>query len=201
MKKILLLIALVASATSYAQKLKVSEGNIKNLKGITDYNLEFDYTNVQIPKFDSEDEFLADKMNKREAKEIGAGEEFKNSWFSDREKKYHPKFIESFNKRFSKGEIVLDSNKDNAKYTMKIHSTLIYAGYNVGIVRKNAEIDAEITIYETSNAENILFAGKYRDVQGNGAMGYDFNSGYRISECYAKLAKSFAILIKKKALK
>jgi len=32
-------------------------------------------------------------------------------------------------------------------------------------------------------------------------MGYDFNTGFRISECYAKTAKTFAKYIKKKALK
>ena len=84
---------------------------------------------------------------------------------------------------------------------MKIHSNKIYAGYNVGVVRKNAEIDVTISVYETSNPGNVLFSGKFYKVQGYGAMGYDYNSGYRISECYAKAAKSFAGFLKKKALK
>lgn len=201
LKTAALLLFMIASVSTYAQKLKVLDGNIKNLKGIFEYNLEFIYSNLEIPKYDSEEEFLADKVKKREEKEAGLGEKFRKSWFSDREEFYHPKYVESFNKRFGKEEIVLDIAKKDAKYTMQIHSTLIYAGYNVGVVRKNAKIDAVITVHETANPNNVLFSGKYFNVQGSGSMGYDFNSGYRISEAYAKLAKSFAGLIKKKALK
>ncbi len=201
MKNILVIAFLIVSTTIVAQKLKMIDGDIKNLKGILAYNLEFDYTDVQVPKFDSEEDFLADKMKKREEKEAGGGEKFKKSWYSDREEFYQPKFIESFNKRFKNGEITLTKDKTDAEHTMKIHSTLIYAGYNVGVVRQNAKIDAILTIYETSNPNNILFSGKYVNVPGGGAMGYDYNTGYRISEAYAKLAKSFAGLIKKKAMK
>jgi hypothetical protein len=201
MKNIMILVFLIASTIMYAQKPKMIDGDVKNLKGISAYNLEFDYTDVQIPKFDSEEDFLADKMKKREEKEAGGGEKFKKSWYSDREEFYLPKYIESFNKRFKNKEIALNKDKSDAEHTMKIHSTLIYAGYNVGIVRQNAKIDAIITVYETANPDNVLFSGKYVNVQGGGAIGYDFNTGYRISEAYAKLAKSFAGLIKKKAMK
>lgn len=201
MKNFLALAFLVVSATTYAQKIKVTDGDIKNLKEITSYNLEFDYSNVQIPKYDSEEEFLADKMQKREKKEAGTGEKFKKSWYADREERYEPKFIESFNKRFDDNQVSVSKESSDAQYTMKIHSTKLYAGYNVGVVRKNAEIDATVTVYETANPDNVVFAGNYRDVQGYGAMGNDYNSGYRISECYAKLAKNIAGYIKKKALK
>ncbi|MBU2946416.1 hypothetical protein [Zobellia uliginosa] len=199
MRKHLVLALLVVTATTYAQKMKVSQGDIKNLKDISAYSLKFDYSNLEIPKYDSEEDFLADKMAKREEKEAGKGEEFKKSWFADREERYEPKFIESFNKRFDDGEVSV--SMDDADYTMKIHSTKIYAGYNVGIVRKNAEISAIITVYETANPTNILLEGSYSDVQGYGAMGNDYNSGYRISECYAKLAKNIAGFIIKKAMK
>ncbi len=181
-----------------AQKLKVQEGDFENLKGIGTYTVVFDYTDVQIPKFENEEEFLKDKMDKREKKEAGDGERFKNDWFNDRPDRYHPKFIESFNKRFD-GEVKV--TEDDAEYTMKIHTTKIYPGYNVGIVRHNAEIDATFTVFKTGDEGNTLFSGSYRDVQGSGAMGYDYNSGYRISECYAKLAKNIAGVIKKKVLK
>ena len=200
MKKSIVLAFVMISSMAFAQKLKVTNGDIKNLKGITAYNLEFDYTNVQIPKFDSEEDFLADKMQKREEKEAGGGDKFKNSWFGDREERYRPKFTESFNKRFDEGEVSVGVNPD-AEYTMMVHSTRIYAGYNVGVVRRNAEIDAVITVFETANPDNVLFSGEYTRAQGNGAMGYDFDTGFRISECYAKLAKTFAGYIIKKALK
>ncbi|MFX0555694.1 hypothetical protein ACOCEA_02795 [Maribacter sp. CXY002] len=197
-KQFLSAIVMLIMVSASAQKLKIQEGNFKNLKGIDTYSLIFDYTDVQIPKFDNEDDFLKDKMGKREEKKAGDGERFKNEWFNDRPDQYHPKFIESFNKRFDDGKVGV--TEDAADYTMKIHTSKIYPGYNVGIVRHNAEIDATFTVYKTNDPTNILFSGNYKDVQGSGAMGYDYNSGYRISECYAKLAKNIAGEIKKKAL-
>ncbi len=198
-KQLTLLFVLVCTTIMFAQKAKVSEGSFKNLKGITEFNVVFDYTDVQIPKYKSEEEFLKDKMKKLEEKEPGTGEAFKKSWFADRDERYAPKFIESFNKRFDNGEVKIDRNLDSAEYTIKVHTTGLYAGYNVGISRKNAWIDAIIIVYKTDNPDKPILKVKYTKAEGGGAMGYDYDSGYRISECYAKLAKTFAKTILKKA--
>jgi len=182
----------------FAQKAKTQEGDFKNLKGITEFNLVFDYTDVEIPKYKSEEEFLKDKMTKRDKKEAGTGEVFKKSWFDDRDKRYAPKFIESFNKRFDDGKVKVDRDLDSADYTIKIHTTGLYAGYNVGVSRKNAWINAVITVYKNNNPDKAILKVTYTKAEGSGAMGYDYDSGYRISECYAKLAKTFAKTIIKK---
>ena len=196
--RVVLAIVALFTISATSQKLKVHDGNLKNLGTVKVYTLEFDYSDLQIPKFDSEEEFLKDKMAKRDEKKPGDGERFKKSWFDDRPNRYHPKFIESFNKRFDDGQVKVQ--EEGAGHTMKIHTTKLYPGYNVGVWRHNSEIDATITIYETGNESNILFSGSYKDVQGAGAFGNDYDSGYRISECYAKLAKTFAKDLKKKAL-
>lgn len=193
-----LLAVLFITATTFAQKAKVLEGKFKDLKGITAYNLVFDYTAVEIPKYDNEEEFLKDKMAKRDEKEAGTGEKFKESWFRDRPERYEPKFIESFNKRFDEGGVVVARDLESAAYTMKVQTTLLYAGYNIGIVRKNSKIDAIISVYKKEAPDDIIFSVKYTKAEGNGAMGYDFDSGFRISESYAKLAKTLAKTIKKK---
>jgi hypothetical protein len=199
MKKQLTILFILITAFAFSQKAKVLDGDFKNLKGISEYNLVFDYTDVQIPKFKSEEEFLKEKMEKRDKKEPGTGEIFKKSWFSDREERYEPKYIESFNKRFDDGNVKVDRDLDSAEYTMKVHTTSLSAGYNIGISRKNAMIDAVITVYKNDNPDKALLKVKYTRAEGGGAMGYDYDSGYRISECYAKLAKTFAKTILKKA--
>lgn len=198
MKNIVLLAVFIVSTVVSAQRAKVTEGNWKTLKDISAYNLVFEYTDVQIPKFDSEEAFLEDKMSKRDDKEPGSGEEFKKNWFADRENRYEPKFIESFNKRFNDGEVSVEKNSE-AEYTMKIHTTMLYPGYNVGIVRKNAKLEATLYVYKTDAPETVIFSVNYTKVEGKGAMGHDYNSGYRISEAYAKLAKDLAKKIRKKA--
>lgn len=201
-KTILFVLSAFLFTTAFAQKLKLKEGDFKNLKGITEYNLVFDYSNLEIPKYDSEEDFLKDKMKKRDEKKAGNGEKFKKSWFGDRTEKYQPKFFESFNKRFKKKEITASENS-NAKHTMKIHTVKLYPGYNVGVWRQDAKIHAVISVFESSNPEKVLISGLIKDVpgkKGNSFTGhYDFNSGDRIAECYAKLAKILAKTIKKKA--
>jgi len=195
MKKITVLTLLLISSFAIAQKMTVKKGYFKKLKGITEFNVEFDYSNLKVDKFKTEEEFLADKMKKREEK--GTDEDFKASWFSDRENRYEPKFIESFNKRFDKGEVKIEKANTSAKYTIKVKTTWIYPGYNVGVTRQPAKINTTIYVYETSNPEEVLLVVDYDKALGNGAMGFDYNSGYRISEAYAKLAKTFAGDIKK----
>lgn len=46
-----------------------------------------------------------------------------------------------------------------------------------------------LVVVFVSNPSNVLLSASYEKIHGDGAMGYDFNSGYRISEGYAKLAK------------
>jgi hypothetical protein len=198
-KQLTILLVLIGTTVLFAQKAKINEGNFKNLKGITEFNVVFDYTDVQIPKYKSEEEFLKDKMKKRDDKEPGTGKEFKEDWFDDREEQYEPKFIESFNKRFDDGKVKVDSDLDSAEYTIKVHTTGLYAGYNVGISRKNAWINAVITVFKNDNPDKAVLKVTYTKAEGGGAMGYDYDSGYRISECYAKLAKPFAKTIIKKA--
>lgn len=197
-KSIAIVVVLLSTTLMFSQKAKVLDGDIKNLKGIAQYDLVFDYEGVQIPKYDSEEEFLADKMKKREDKEAGTGEKFKNSWFADREERYEPKFIESFNKRFGDGQVKVGKDQ-GADHIMKVQTTLLYAGYNVGVVRKNSKIDAIISVYKKDDPSNVLYSVKYTKAEGGGAMGYDYDSGYRISESYAKLAKTWAKTILKKA--
>ncbi|MCB0456252.1 MAG: hypothetical protein R2776_01125 [Flavobacteriaceae bacterium] len=195
---ITIFVALLCATFTLAQKVKITEGNFKNLKGITAYNLEFDYTGVMIPNYDSEEDFLKDKMAKRDEKDPEAGEKFKKSWFEDRENRYEPKYIESFNKRFKNGEIKV--GKDiGAAYTMKIQTTLLWPGYNVGVWRNNSKLEAIVSVYKTEDPSQVLWVANYTKIEGMGAMGYDFDSGYRISEAYAKLAKEVAANIKKKA--
>lgn len=196
--RILVLVLLFFTSLAFSQKVKVTQGDFKNLKGITQYNLVFDYSNLSIPKYKSEEEFLEEKMSKRDEKEEGKGENFKESWFNDRPNRYEPKFIESFNKRFDNGELKVDRDLKGAEYTMQVHTTMLYAGYNVGVMRQNSKLEATISVYKSADPSQIIFSAEYTKIEGAGAMGYDYDSGYRISEAYAKLAKSLAADIKNK---
>ncbi|MBP0905236.1 hypothetical protein ACFSKN_11335 [Mariniflexile gromovii] len=198
-KQVSIILVLFCTTFMFAQKADILKGDWKNLKGIKEFNLVFDYSNLEIPKFENEEAFLKDKMDKRNEKEPGDGERFKKSWFADREDRYEPKFIESFNKRWENNEVQVGKDLADAEYTIKIHTTFMYPGYNVGVMRQNSKIDAILSFYKNDNPSEIIFEIKYTKAEGYGAFGNDYNSGYRISEAYAKLAKTFAAHLEKKA--
>ena len=189
MKNIFIIAFLLVTTSLVAQKANVTKGDWKDLKGITEYTLEFDYSDLEIPKYDSEEEFLEDKMAKREEKEPGTGEQFKESWFSDREEYYEPRFIETFNDRYKDGAVKVDRDLGSADYTMKVHTTFIFPGYNVGVVRKNSKIEVTIDVFKNDNPDNIIFSVDYTKVEGAGNGGYDFNSGQRIADAYIILSR------------
>lgn len=181
---------------SFSERMKVLEGDFKNLKEIKNYDVVFDYTGVMIPKFDSEEDFLVDKMSKREEKEVGAGEVFKNSWFNDRENKYQPEFIDSFNKDAKKKGITVSENS-GAKYIINIQTLIIYPGYNVGVSSSRSAIKVELSIYDKHNPDVLLIKVLYGKSSGDTA----YNAGDRIADCYDTLAALLYSDIKKRAFK
>jgi hypothetical protein len=191
---------LMVVCVSSAQRIKLLTGNFQSLKPIAEFNVVFDYDGLKVDRV-SEAEFLADRMKKREAK--GIDQKFRNSWFADRENRYEPKFIESFNKRFgSKANVRVAKNLPEAKYTMSIKTLWIHPGFNVGVMHNSSLIRTLVTVFETADPRNTLLSAEYDRVSGKGIftpIGFmDYNSGYRISEAYAKLGKSIAAQIKRK---
>ncbi|MFL0353040.1 hypothetical protein [Xanthomarina sp. GH4-25] len=190
MNKILFFAFLLSTSIMFSQKANVTKGDWDNLKGISEYTLVFDYSDLEIPKFDSEEAFLEDKMAKRDEKEPGTGEKFKESWFSDRENFYEPRFIETFNDRYKDGLVKVDRDLGSAEYTMKIHTTFIYPGYNVGVVRKNSKIEVTLSVYKNDSPDDVIFEVDYTKIEGAGSGGYDFNSGQRIADAYIIFARA-----------
>ena len=84
----------------------------------------------------------------------------------------------------------------SAKYTLIFKTLAIEPGYNIGISRKNAEIDAEVWIVETDNRDKKVCTLSISNVPGGTAFGYDFDTGLRISEAYANAGKKLAKYLK-----
>ena len=188
MKKFILLVALAVSTVAIAQK--PTKGSFAPLKGETEFNIVFDYENIQVDKFKTEEAFLKDKMDKRQEK--GTAEDFKAMWFADRAGKYQPKFIECFNAANARKGISVQNDHSKAKYTVHVKTTWIYPGYNIGVQRQPAKLKAIITIYETANPKNVIVSVPFNKVVGSGSMGFDYNEGSRIADAYCILARQFS---------
>lgn len=192
MKKIVLILFFI-STLGFSQRFKVLSGDLKNLKEISEYNIAFDYSELVVHGYESEEEYLAEKMEKRSGEQWKA-EKFKEDWYADRENKYEPSFISYFNERFKKGEIKVEKN-ELLKFSLTVKTIWVYPGYTLAAVEP-AKISAVLTFFETQNPENILFQIEYDKVIGiSKELTYD--QGNRIAGAYEKLAKNIVMQLKR----
>ncbi len=166
-----------------AQKIKVTEGKLAELKGISELSISYEYSDLGVGKI-TEQEYIDKKVNDKNEDEAGTGDMWKESWFNDRPTRYEVKFEELFSK-YASG---IQSGKDvSAEVNMLVHTTLIEPGYNIGISRRPAYIN--LTVSFVRNGELIISMEVLKSM-GQDAMGADFDTGWRISEAYAKAGKS-----------
>ncbi|WP_136668450.1 hypothetical protein [Flavobacterium sp. H122] len=186
--KFLFLILFVISS-GYSQRFKILEGELENLKNINSFNAEFNYENIEVHGFKSEEEFLKEKMEKRNA-DPGKAEEFRANWFSNREKYYNPAFIDYFNKYFKNQECKIASE---AAHLMKVNLTWIYTGYAV----EPAKLSTVIDFYDVNNPSKKLLSIQFDKVIGLEKKMIAVNEHDRIIGAFEKLAKNLAIQLKR----
>ena len=180
------------STTSFGQKIKVVKGSINELAGISQLKITYDYSGLGVGKFDVEADYVDKKVSDKNEDEAGTGDLWKQRWLDDRPLRYEPKFEELF------GDYAptIKSGPDvEAEITMMVHTTFIEPGYNVGVSRKPAIISLELTFLR---GDDPILEMTLTKSPGNGAMGQDYDTGYRISEAYAKAGKSLGKYITSK---
>jgi len=181
---LLFCLVILMATTSFGQKINVESGSVNTLKGISDLKVEYDYSGLGVGKYDVEADYIAKKVAEMNEDEAGTGDSWKEAWFNDRPQRYEPKFEELL----SEYAPFINSGKDvEAEITLFVHTTFIEPGYNVGVSRKPALIDLELIFLRGDEKLLVMTMSKS---PGTGAMGYDFDAGYRISEAYAKAAKT-----------
>ena len=190
-KLVLFSAALLIGGSAFAQKIKVTSGDLKELKGVTKIKITYDYSNLSVGDFKNENDYIAKKMADAEKSKPGTGETWKSKWYSDRPGKFEPKFEELFTK-YAKD--IQSGKAVESDVVMNIHTTFIEPGFNVGVMRKPSYINLLIT-FTKANAQIAVV--ELTKSPGQDAMGFDYDAGYRMGEAYAKAGKSMgAFLVK-----
>jgi hypothetical protein len=180
-----------------AQKIVLKSGSFDFLKDQQTILVKYDYSNLSVGKFDKEDDYIAKKVTDYNKDEAGKGDKWKEAWFNDRSARFEPKFEELFNDYMKPKNLQCDQAAANAKYEMLIHTIFIEPGFNVGISRKPAYINVEVSFREAGSAKDLTVI-TVQNCPGRDVMGFDYDAGYRLAEAYAKLGKSLAGFILKK---
>ncbi len=178
-------------------KTTLISGDLSVLKGQKEVKFEFTYEGMMVGGFPDE-KYQEKKQKEYNEKEAGKGDTWREGWVGNREKMFHPKFVELFNDRLD-GVAVGGTDKTEAKYTFIIRTTSTEPGYNIGISRVPASVNSTITLVETANPSNVLAELVVANCPGGNAMGFDYDTGGRIAEAYAKMGKELAAFLQKKA--
>src|SRR4051812_31965205 len=178
------------SINANAQKIKTVDGDLSALKNEDAINVEFVYDGMSVGKYDKEADYIKAKTEEYNKKEPGRGDTWAKSWVTDRASRFETRFINEFQET-SKMTV-----KPTAKYTMIFKTLTTEPGYNVVISRKNAEIDAEVTIVETADKSKKIATLSVSNAPGRIYGGYDYDTGTRIAESYAVAGKKLGKYIK-----
>lgn len=174
-----------------AQKIKLVSGSLAALKSETSINVEFTYDKNMIVGKKTEVAYVSEKKSELNQKEPGRGDKWSMSWVGDRIERFEPKFIQLFS------EEGIPVSTTPVKYTLIFHTTSTEPGFNIVMVKKNAEIDGEVTIVETANRNNVIAKLTVMNAPGRTYWGGDLDTGVRIQECYATAGKYLGKFIKK----
>lgn len=194
-KSLLLLIGLITSA-AFSQKIVLKQGSLDALKGEKQIRIEYDFSSFGVGKFSTEKEYLDTKVAEYNKNEPGRGDKFLVSWNNDKETRFPAKFEELFNDGMSKPGLT-GARDFNSKYTLIVKTTFMEPGFNVGVMRKSAAVSFEYWIVESANHSNVVAVLTQNEVPGMMAMGFDYDTGSRIAESYAKGAKMLAAYVLK----
>jgi hypothetical protein len=194
MRSILLAVLLVSAIATQAQKIKLIEGDLSALSGQTTIQTEFTYDNMKVGKDLTEEAYITEKKAKFDEKEKGRGDKWEKAWKDDRKDRFEPQFRELFAKHSG-----ISTSGENAKYTLIFNTTRTEPGWNVGVMRASAFIDGEALIVESANRGNVIARISVLKAPGRDAMGFDYETGARLQEAYAKSGKELGGFIKSKS--
>ena len=185
---ILSILLFVNVAFIFSQKITTDKGSLDNIQGISNYSIVFEYaSDLKIPNYESEEDFIDFQVRKREQKDPGSGELFKKLWFENRASIYEPIFIELFNNfKLKNREIHTSKNNKSADNTMMITINFIYPGYDVSVFEEEAKLGVKISIYKNQNPETILFSTKFFRIHGKGKSTTEYE---RVMTAFSELGR------------
>lgn len=197
MKRLVLLLFITMTSLASAQKMKVTLGDFKFLKGEKELNLVMDYSSM---KFYKENMDEAAYIKKREKDILDSGkdrtevEKWKTDWEHSKKETFVQKFLASMNKNSS---INTSENNPNARYTLIVETVWIYPGWYGGVMRQPSKVTTVLKFVETANPDLVLLEITSKEAPGDNYVGIA-NNNDRIAESYAKTSKSLAKLLRRK---
>ena len=186
-----LLLALITMSTT-AQRIRLIEGNLSALKNEKDLNTEFTYENMKVGKYDKEEDYVAKRRKniiKKKLVRVMPGH--KTGLMTGM-----PALNQNSMNCFRKPVISPPARKRMPNTPLIFKTTFTEPGFNIAVMRRNAELNGEAWIVETANKGNVIAKISVDKALGRTYGGYDFDTGGRIAEAYADAGKALGRFVK-----
>ncbi len=161
-----------------AQEVYLTKGDLSILKGEKTINIELTYEKTTIDGYGKEAAYIKKKTEEGNLKEPGGGDRWAVKWEDDKKTLFAEKFVLGFTKQ---NKMTINNE---AKYTLIFNTKALEPGYQIGISKRNAGVDGNVTIVETANREKklvVLFVQRAEDSKWRGAA---FDARSRIGDAY-----------------
>ena len=176
-----------------ANAIKIhSVGDLSALKSEKNINIKFTYEDMNVGSM-SESAYLEKKVSEYNEKKAGRGDEFAKTWEKNKQDVYPISFIELFEKNCG----VKCNTLGSEQYTLIVNTFFFEPGFNIGVVRKNAEISVVCKLVKTDEPDKGLAEITITNSPGRTVSGYDFDVASRVNEAYAKAGKECGKVVKK----
>lgn len=198
MRKICLgIVAAMLILSGCTVPVKTVKGDYHFLKNVKELKVEFDYSDMMVGRNLPEERYVSERVEERNEDDPGKGDAWKEGWYGARDKRYEPKFMEQFSSYLEDTGINASEENEDAPYTLIVHTVYTEPGFNVGVMKKPAEVNFEYIFVETGNPDKVVAKFKQTKVPGSQYGGYDFDVGSRVAESYAYAGKYLAKRIAK----
>jgi hypothetical protein len=190
---------LLTGIYSFAQ-CKLTSGDISVLKGQGEVNLQFDYSQMAVGKFKTEDAYVDNKKTEMNRHKAGSGDDWAEKWKNDKTDKYQPGFERGMNMVLARFNFNARENAVTAKYTLLVHTTFLeigtssVVGYGFGPAgHKDTYISVSVDLVETENPAKVLATIEMKRENSEYQGGWtDVDTGSRIEGSYTRAGQDLA---------
>ncbi len=170
--------AFFATLTGFAQEVDLTKGDLSILKGETTINFEFTYEKMGVGDFNKEADYIKKRVEEENKKDPPNGDNWAAQWEEQKKSYFGDKFILGFTKQNK-----MTYSKE-AKYTLIFNTRALEPGYQVGVSKRNAGVDGNVTLVETAKRDKklaVLFVERAPETKWRGAA---FDAKSRIGDAY-----------------
>jgi hypothetical protein len=193
MRTLLFLSLITFSFCTLAQKVTLSEGDVKFLKGQSTIQVSFTYDSMLVETNTPEEQFVRTKKAELEIKQAGLGARWEKAWVEDRKWKLEPAFKNMF------ARTLKVSTLGKAQYTIIFQTNRTVPGWNFGValVQQESIIDGVATVVDTNDPTKILARFELTGMDGRGTVAqHAWETGDQIAKAYETAGRELALSIR-----